>query len=152
MLDEKDLKILSILEKDSRKTVQHLGEILSIPRATIHNRIKKLERLGIIRTYKAIVDYKKLGMEITALLHINISSEASTDLVINWLKSHPFVEDIFIVTGQYDIIAKIKVRDTKELGSFLFDSRIGLRTLAGVERTESIVVVDTIREYGLESS
>ena len=54
-----------------------------------------------------------------------------------------------MVTGQYDIIAKVRFKDTKDLGKFIFDEEKGLRTMAGVDRTETMIVVDTEKEYGL---
>jgi len=148
MLDEKDLRILEELGKNSRRSIAELADELQIPRSTIYNRIKKLERLDIIKTYKAIVDHEKLGRELTALVHIKITSKESAETIANDLKKLSYVDDIFLVTGQYDIIVKARFEGTHELSEFIYEEK-GLRDREGIERTESMIVLKTIKEYGL---
>ena len=66
MLDEKDTAILEELMKDSRKTTKAIAKELDIPRATVHDRIDRLERKGVIRKYTAIPDYREMGLGVTA--------------------------------------------------------------------------------------
>lgn len=123
--------------------------MLRYPRSTIHNRIRKMEKSGIIRTYIAVIDHAKIGRPVAAFVHLVITSKQSAHEIANKLKSFPYVEEVHVVTGQYDIIAKVRFKDTEDLGKFIFDEEKGLRTMEGVDRTETMIVVNTEKEYGL---
>lgn len=149
MLNLKNMRLLSELARNSNQRVSELSKKLNMPRSTVHSRIKKLEKEGIIRTYKAILDYEKLGKPVTALVHITISSKQSAKDITEKLKKMNSVEDIFVVAGGSDIVAKVRFKNTKEIGKFIFGSETGLRSWPGVERTESMIVLETEKEYGL---
>lgn len=149
MLDKIDMEILKELEINSKRKIHQLSSVLRYPQSTIHNRIRKLEKLGIIKTYKAIVDNKKLGRPVTAFVHMVITSKQSAKDIAEKIKRIPLIEEVHVVTGQYDIIAKVRFKDTDELGKFIFDKENGLRTLPGIDRTETMVVVSTEKEHGL---
>ena len=150
-MDSIDEAILEELERKSNWRFHQLADLLNIPRSTLHNRIKKLERIGVIRTYKAVVDHRKLGRPVTAFVNIVIASEQSAEEIANHITQLSCVEEVHIVTGQFDLIAKARFGDTEELGRFLFDKTVGLRSLDGIVRTESMVVLHTRKEMGLKS-
>ncbi|MBW2963913.1 Lrp/AsnC family transcriptional regulator, partial [Candidatus Woesearchaeota archaeon] len=72
MLDKKDLRILDELKADAKLTTGQIAKKLNIPVTTVHNRIKKLEKLGVVEGYTAKVDYKKLGKPITAYIMMTV--------------------------------------------------------------------------------
>jgi len=72
-LDKKDLKILEILKENSKLTTSQIYKKTNIPITTVHNRIKKLENLGIIRSYTLKLDYNKLGKPITGFILVTIN-------------------------------------------------------------------------------
>lgn len=148
-MDKIDKKILRELQLDSDKKVYQIARKLNIPKSTVHNRIKKLEKLGIITRYKAIVDPKKLDKAVCALVHIVITSKQSAYQIAEKLKKMPNIEEIDILTGQFDIMAKVRLKNTEELSKFIFDSKTGLKTWPGIERTESMIILDAIKEYGI---
>ena len=149
MIDGTDMEILRELAKNSKRKIHQLAGVLRYPRSTIHSRIRKMEKGGIIKTYIAIVDQSKIGRPVTAFVHLVITSKQSAHEVANKLRAFPFVEEVHVVTGQYDLIAKVRFKDTKDLGKFIFDEEKGLRTMSGVDRTETMIVVSTEKEYGL---
>lgn len=149
MIDTTDMEILRELEKNSKRKIHQLATVLRYPRSTIHNRIRRMEELGIIKTYKAIVDHSKIGRPVTSFVHIVITSKQSAHGISEKLKNLPFVEEVHVVAGQYDIIAKVRFKDTNDLGKFIFDAENGLRTMTGIDRTETMIVVNTEKEYGL---
>jgi DNA-binding Lrp family transcriptional regulator len=149
-MDHIDTAILGELEINSNRKFHQLAKILNIPRSTLHNRIKKLEKTGVIKTYKAILNYDKLDKTVTAFVNIVITSEQSAEEVADRIKHLPSVEEVHIVTGQFDLIAKVRFKNTQELGTFIFDKHAGLRSFDGVERTESMIVLNTKKEFALE--
>jgi len=75
MLDEKDSDILEELMKDSRKTTKAIARELEMPRATVHDRIVKMEQKKAIRKYTAIPDYAQLGLGVTAFILVQFEPE-----------------------------------------------------------------------------
>ena len=149
MLDEIDKKLLNELQINSNRSAMQLSKAINAPRTTVNNRIKKLQQEGYIKGYKAIVNPKKLGKGITVLIHIVITSKKAASLVAEKLKKLPQTEEVYILSGQYDMMAKVRLKDTEELSRFIYDEVKGLRSWEGIERTESMIVLDTIKEHGI---
>ncbi len=152
MLDKIDRKILEELQQNADRKIWELEKKLNIPRTTIHNRIQKLKREQVIRKIKAVVDREKLGRPLTVLVHLVITSKDSAHDIANKLKRLPEVEEVYILAGQFDIMAKVNLMGTKELGKFIFDQKAGLRSWPGIERTESMVVLDGFEDGVISSS
>lgn len=93
---------------------------------TIHYNIKKLEKKGTIKTYKAVFDYKKIDEGFCAYVLINVSpseyehdwSKYETDIVAE-LAKHKEVESVDIITGEWDLILKVRTKDQDEFYDFL---------------------------------
>ncbi|RMF55719.1 Lrp/AsnC family transcriptional regulator [Candidatus Woesearchaeota archaeon] len=148
MLDEIDKKILYELQINSKRTTSQLAKVINAPRTTIHNRIKKLERTGVIRKYKAIVEPKKVGRPITVFINIVISSKKMPMSIVERLKKNDLFEEIYIVSGPIDIVVKTHLRNLEELSKLALAVG-GLRSWEGVERTESMIVISTAKENGV---
>ena len=69
-LDNLDLQILSILMDDSRVTYSQIGKALFVSPGTVHVRVQKLEQMGVIKRQQIVVDYEKLGYDVTAFIGI----------------------------------------------------------------------------------
>jgi DNA-binding Lrp family transcriptional regulator len=145
-LDLKDRKILNLLRKNSKLTSQQISRKTLIPITTIHNRIKKMEREGVIKGYTVILDHKKLGKGILAFILITVSyimpdgKKISQAELAKKISRIPEVEEVHIVTGGTDIIIKVRVRDMDELNRFVIDD---LRSLDGVENTQTIIALSS---------
>jgi DNA-binding Lrp family transcriptional regulator len=83
MLDEKDLAILKALEEDSRRTTKAISEDLGIPRATVHERIKRMAEKGIIKRFTISLDHSALGEPIAAFILVSFLPNA------RWLSAFP---------------------------------------------------------------
>ncbi len=137
-LDEKDLAILKLLENDSKKTTQQISKEIGVPITTIHNRIKKLESSGIIEKYTVWVNWKKLGRGIDARLSLKVGRDGDQDEICAKIMHHGAVFGAYQVTGDEDIIVKLKVKDIDELHSFIMNE---VRSIKGVDGTKTLIVL-----------
>jgi len=94
---------------------------LKEPSTTIHYNIKKLEREGVIKTYKAVFDYKKIGEGYCAYVLINLVPEKynNPEEIAKQIAKNPEVESVDIVTGDYEIILKLRTKDIDEYYTFM---------------------------------
>lgn len=154
-LDEKDFAILDILKANSKLSTQKIAKTVKIPITTVHNRIKKLEKEGIIRNYTVNVDNKKLGKGLSAYVLITVDYKLLKELktqqydLAKKIKSHPSVEEASLVTGASDIIIKVRVSDIDELSEFVTKY---LRNVNGVEKTQTAVILAEVIEKWLSES
>ena len=94
------------------------------PAATIHYNIKRMENEGKIRAYKAVFDYKKTGSGYCTYMLIRLNQEnyGKSAAVSKSIARHPAVESVDIVTGDYEIIVKLRVKDSDEYYTFVQDA------------------------------
>lgn len=147
-MDDIEKRILNELQINSARSVTELSKVLRLPRTTINNRIIKLKKQGVIERFKAILDMKKIGKPVTVLVHLVITSKESAAEVAIRLKKMYNVEDVYITAGQFDIILKVRFESNEELSKFIFDSKTGLRSWPSVERTDSMIVLEKVKENG----
>lgn len=148
LIDDRDKEILRILQRDGKATVKDLARIVNSPVTTVYSRVKRLEREGYIKNYVAILDEKKLGFSTTAFILVSFSYEAGGRKldqreVAREISRFPEVQEVHIITGDWDMILKVKVRDVNELGQFIVDK---LRKVVGVEKTLTSVSLESIKE------
>lgn len=148
-IDETDKKILHELSVDSSRNVEKLSKFLHIPRSTTHNRIKKLEKEGFIKGYRAIIDHEKIGLGLTTFMAISLTEKAAIQDVLRKLANDYKIEEVHTVTGRSDILVKARFKNPKDIATFTFNTEgSGMRTASGVARTETAVVLHTIKEDG----
>ena len=145
-LDEKDLKVLDILKYNSKLSTKQISKKLRIPITTIHNRIKKLEKGGVIKGYTVVLDHKKLNKNIMAYILVTITyvlpdgRKVSQKNVAKEIKSVG-AEDVMIVTGATDILIKVRASDIDGLNNFIIDK---LRNIDCVDKTQTLIVLKEI--------
>lgn len=146
-IDETDKKILAVLKKHAKKTVSELSTIVRLPLTTVHNRIKKLEKEGVIKDYTVVLDYHKLGKEIAAYILLTAdykilqSHGISQSELAEKLKKHESVEEVAMITGNQDILMKVRVVSVAELNRFVTED---LRNVEGIEKTYTMLVLQEI--------
>ena len=146
-MDKKDEKILELLRENSKLTTNQISKKTLIPITTVHNRIKKLEKEGIIKKYSVELDNKKLGKNLAAFIHITVDYKLLKEMKISQhdlakkIKQNESVEDAAMVTGGTDIIIKVRVKDVDELDYFVTKH---LRNIEGIEKTQTMVVLNEI--------
>jgi len=101
--------------------IAKIAKKLKEPSTTIHYNIKKLEKDGAIKTYKAVFDYKKIGSGycIYMLIRLNPENYGKADDVCKKLAQNSNIESIDVVTGDYEILIKLRVKDSDEYYRFV---------------------------------
>ncbi|MFH0971984.1 MAG: Lrp/AsnC family transcriptional regulator [Candidatus Micrarchaeota archaeon] len=143
-LDERDFEILTELEGDASKTRKQIAKKLQLPLTTVHNRIGKMEKSGVIRGYSAIVDKKKIGKGVGAFVDVTvnyISPDFSQQDIARRIMGMPEVEEVAIVTGGKDLQIKVHVSSTDELNEFITRK---LRSIKGIDKTSTSVILQEI--------
>lgn len=142
-MDEKDSELLAELMKDGKAKIKALSRKLGLPMSTVHHRILRMEKDGIIKRYAAIPDYRKVGLPIAAYIFINVdySKIESQEDVAGEIRKLPNVLDVSIVSGEIDIIAKIRAKDVDDMGEAVLKK---LRTIKGIAKTVTAVVMKEI--------
>jgi len=140
-MDDVDLAILRSLIKNSRITISQMSKEIDVPDATISNRLKKLE-VDLIRRYTMILDWQKLGLEITSIIIIQTESEKH-ESVKEELSRLEEVSEVYSVSGEYDILIKVWVPGIEEL-NHLINTKI--RSIEGVEDLTEMIVMERVKE------
>lgn len=145
MLDEKDSAILEELTKDSRKTTKAIARALDIPRATVHDRIVKMEQKGVIRRYTAVPDYNQLGLGVTSFILVQFVPEkgVSQRETAEDIASLPGIFEVHMISGEYDMLLKVRGSSMEEIGKLVIDR---LRDITGVARTLTCACFTTVKE------
>ena len=144
-MDTKDEKILRELCTNGRKSVVEISKELDIPRGTVQERINKLVKTGTIKKFVAIPDYQKIGKPVTAYVFVAFRSEervSQRDLAEQIARISEIYE-VSVISGGWDILLKVRGSSFEEIGSLVVDK---LRTMKGIEKTETCVAFQTIKE------
>ncbi|NOZ80852.1 MAG: Lrp/AsnC family transcriptional regulator [DPANN group archaeon] len=143
-LDDKDRKILELLRKNSRLSTQAISKKTIIPITTVHNRLKKLRKTGVIRRWTIEVDEEKLGRPIAAHILVTVEYPKARkpkdfqESIARRLKGYDEVQGVNIIAGKSDIMVFLRASSMKALNDFILEK---LRTIEGVDKTETMVVM-----------
>ncbi len=138
-IDNTDLKILSLLMQDANMPYTEIGKRIFVSGGTVHVRMNKLERLGVVRGSQLVIDYTKLGWDISAFLGIYLDKSSLYAEVARQLEAIPEVVNIHYTTGIYSIFARIVCRDTQHLREVLHDK---IQKVQGIQRTETFISLE----------
>lgn len=122
-IDEIDGKLLNILQDNSRVTIRELSEKLHLSTTPIHERIKKLEKSGIIKQYVTLLDPKVLGKKLTVFISVSLSSHVKEviDEFEREIKLMPEVMECYYISGNWDFFIKIQCTDMDEYHNFVIN-------------------------------
>ena len=148
-LDEMDLKILEHLANDARLSQRALARAIGMSPPAISERISRLEAAGVIKGYRAMVDWSALGHAM--LVDISVLSERSADQreVAQWLLRIPEVECVDVITGPLDLRVRLRVRDPDHLRDIFFNQ---LLAAPGVQHTDTSIVMATVEPENFTSN
>lgn len=140
-IDETDKKIIAEYLKDARVSYREVAKRLQLAVGTVLTRTKKLENDGIIESYSAVLNHDKLGYEIIAISEITVSKGKLTEVENAIAKLSPTCA-VYDVTGENDVIIISKFKSRDEMSNFTKK----LLSMSNVERTNSRIVLNTIKE------
>lgn len=143
-LDRVDVQILSRLQENSKLTVRELAEELGLSQTPIYERIKKMERSGVIRQYIALLNAKKLDLGLLVYMSLTVEDSSSPDLysMIAQLKSMREVVELYQITGDSDYLALIRTKDLITYKELLLNE---IGNFNNVKEIYSYVVLDRVK-------
>ena len=144
-LDTTDSKILDILQREGRISNAELARRIDLSQPATHARLKRLEQSGIIHGYMAVLDREKLGFEMLCFVHVTLEKHQP-----DWVKTFharvaemPEVVECYHITGDFDYLLKVVMRQRRDLEDFLVDK---LSRIPGVGRVHTSVVLREVKE------
>jgi DNA-binding Lrp family transcriptional regulator len=138
-----DYDILSELRRDGRASLRTIAERLNVSTSTVSHRVKQMESDGIIRGYKPVLDYAKLGYRLTAITKIKARGSGIPKIVEQLAKEETLV-DVYEITGDYDVLVIGKFPDEESMNREIKR----LLALAEIESTNTSIVLSVAKEGG----
>jgi DNA-binding Lrp family transcriptional regulator len=149
-LDEKDVAILSLIQENSKLTAKQIAKKINAPITTVFAKIKRMEDLGVIREYRAVLAPEKLDSATAAFILASVSYRAKADdvpvsqrAVAEEIAKFPEVQEVHIITGDWDLLIKLRAERVEAIGKFVVDK---LRLIKGLEKTLTCMVFETVKE------
>ena len=121
MIDAKDLRILSILQGNSRTTASEIAESVGMSVPAVTERVKKLSESDIIQKFSIKLNAKLLGFDLSAFIAVVSSSSDQYEAIIQESNNNPSVLECHSVTGQGSHLLKVRVKNSSELEKLLRD-------------------------------
>jgi len=149
-IDDKDLAILLLIQENSKLTANQIAKKTNTPITTVFAKIKRMEEIGIIKQYRAILSPEKLNLSTTAFILAAVSYGNKLDKplitqrsVAEEISKLSEVQEVHIITGDWDILIKIRAENVNAIGKFVVDK---LRPINGLQKTLTSMVFETIKE------
>lgn len=138
MVDQTDRMLLALLKEDAKQKYSELGEKVHLSPPAVHERVKKLERAGVIRKYTLEIDPAALGLMLQAFVRIHVSHIPCEEMALA-LQLLPEVVECFSSAGEESMLIKVQTESPSQLETLL--NRI--RQMPGVERVLTSVILTT---------
>ncbi|WP_416841301.1 HTH-type transcriptional regulator Lrp [Haloferax sp. DFSO52] len=136
-----DSKLVNALLNDGRTSLRNLAEQLDVSVTTISNHLRDLEDEGVIEGYTPRVNYEALGYDVTAVIQMKVEGDALADITAH-LKAQPRMVSVYEVTGNYDVIAIGKFRNTEDMN----DHIKAILSEADIRESNTSVVLNAVSE------
>jgi Lrp/AsnC family transcriptional regulator, leucine-responsive regulatory protein len=142
-MDSVDLKLLKLLQANGRATQLELSKEVGLSQPATAERIRKLEERGLILGYTALVDATALGLDVTAFVGVGIEHPKYFEGFTRKVLALPQILECHRVAGADSYLLKVKTSNTASLDKLLVET---LRTIAGVTRTHTTIVLSSAKE------
>lgn len=149
-LDEHSQEILRKLQEDCKIPVADIANAIKSPSSTVYAKVKRMEAGGLIKAYKAVLDAKQLGKGTTAFILASfayrppgVKEPLSQREIATAVAQFPEVQEIHIITGDWDMLIKVKAKDVEAVGQFVIDK---IRAVKGIDKTLTCMVFDSVKE------
>ncbi len=137
-------ELLKILEKNSRASIKEISEMMGKSEADVEKNIKRLEKEGVIRKYKTVIDWEKAGLEhVYALIDVKVTPvrEKGYDSFADRVMRFPEVKSLYLVSGVYDLSVLVQGEGMKDIATFVAEK------LAPLERVQATTTHFILKRY-----
>ncbi len=141
-MDKVDIQIMECLKNNSRENASVIGSKINMSVSAVIERIKKLEKNGIIKQYSIILDAKQMGMDVLAFIWVSMEHPKFNDDFVEFVKGHNRIVECHYITGDFDYLLKVNTDTTKSLEKILNE----IKSVGGVSLTKTLVVLSTVKE------
>src|SRR5262249_62321109 len=142
-IDDIDLALIELLQTDARTPQAQLAVQVGLAASSVNERIRKLGERGLIEGYHAQISAEAMGYDLLAFLYIAWSKPETEKVFLKKVLSQPVVMGAHQVTGTWNYMLKVRVKNTRMLEGLLAK---GIKAVPGVERTEPIIVMASVKE------
>jgi len=146
-IDNVDLKILSLLQHNAKKPYTEVAKQAYVSSGTIHVRMNKLEKMGIVKGASLDLNLAKLGYTVGAFLGVYLAKSSLYDKVAGQLGNIPEITSIHYTTGNYSMFVRIYAKSTDHLKDILHDK---VQKVDGIERTETFIILEETLSRSVE--
>lgn len=145
MLDKTDIKILSLLQENSQLTFKEISQKINLSITPIHDRVKRLEKEGVIARYVTLLDKKKIGASLTVYCNITLDKQTKDNFseFEEGILKFPEVIECNIVSGGFDYLLKIITKDMESYNTFYQQK---LSVMQSIVRIHSFFVMSEIKD------
>ncbi|MEO6015599.1 MAG: Lrp/AsnC family transcriptional regulator [Devosia sp.] len=145
-LDPTDRKLLDLLQRDGLQSMSELSKAIGTAPSTLNDRVKRLGRLGVIKGTHAHLDPQVLGLNLLAFVFVGWNDGGVEADFLKRVAAAEQVLECHHVTGGWNYLLKVRVRDTRALEAFLGEV---LKKVKGLQRTETLIVLSSPKETSL---
>lgn len=145
LLDKKDLEILRLLQSDAKLTVRDIAEKIHLSPTPTHERIKRMERAGVIRQYVALLDNRLVNRGIMVMCQVSLKDhdKRTARAFVQAISNFPEVLECYNISGEFDFLLKIVSSSMDSFHKFYMNK---LSEIKGIGQTKSSFVMDVIKE------
>lgn len=148
-LDDKDLQLLRLLQKNAKLTVKELAKEVNLSTSPVFERVKRLEQYGFVKRYAAVLDAEKLNRGFTVFCQIKLKihdRSVGYDFVKEILEIEE-VAECYNISGDFDFLLKVQVRDMKHYQDFVFNKLGSVDSIGSTHST--FVMAEVKNNHGL---
>jgi Lrp/AsnC family transcriptional regulator, leucine-responsive regulatory protein len=142
-LDAIDRKLLALLQTDDQRPLSELSRKTGVAASTINDRVKKLKAAGVIAAFQARVAPEAAGLDLLAFMLVGWSDPKVEARFLDKMRKSPAVLECHHVTGAWNYLLKVRIRNTRALEAFMADT---VKAVNGVQRTETLIALSTAKE------
>ena len=148
-LDDIDLQILKILQKNAKLTTKELADAVNLTPTPVFERQKRLERKGYIKKYMAVLDPDKLGQSLQVYCKVKLKqiNHEIADAFTRRIMHIPEVTECYNTSGSYDYLLKVRAADMKQYQEFVLTKLGDIDSVASIEST--FVMSEVKQNYGI---
>jgi len=142
--DQLDIAILEALQANGRISVADLARQIHLSQPAVHSRIRRLEREGIIQKYATLVDREAAGYDLLCFMRLTLQPH-SREIFCNaqkTIEALPNVLECYRMTGSYDLLLKVVLRDRQDLERFIEQN---LMVIGGIDRIDTDFVLNEVK-------